>query len=136
MLGYSIYKLLSTTGYQLLFTQTAGTQRVFPRLYLKAALETIILALIVTWTFTLSWDPNQVWQHPAFITLGAFNFCFAWCAMAYLAPTITSRLSLPLTRLRTSGCGAPLTGTLRRQTTSLSSCARSSSTSSGATQFS
>ena len=62
MLGYSIYKLLSATIYQLLFTQTAGTQRVFPRLYLKAALETIILALIVTWTFTLSWDPNQVWQ--------------------------------------------------------------------------
>ena len=47
MLGYSIYKLLSTTGYQLLFTQTAGSEIVFPRLYLKAALETIILALIV-----------------------------------------------------------------------------------------
>ena len=117
MLGYSIYKLLATTGYQLLFTQTAS-ERVFPRLYLKAALETIILALIVTWTFTLWWDPKQVWQHPAFITLGAFNFCFAWCAMAYLAP---SSLSSSLTRPRTSGCGAPLTGTLRRQTTSLSS---------------
>ena len=99
MLGYSIYKLLATTGYQLLFTQTAS-ERVYPRLYLKAALETIILALLVTWTFTLWWDPNQVWQHPAYITLGAFNFCFAWCAMAYLAPTMTSRLSLPLSPAR------------------------------------
>ena len=39
MLGYSIY--------QLLFTQSAGTNIVLPRLYLKASMETIILALIV-----------------------------------------------------------------------------------------
>ena len=86
MLGYSIY--------QLLFKQSAGTNIVLPRLYLKASMETIILALIVTWAFTPFYAPNQVWEHPAFITLGAFNFCFAWCAFT---SNPLSPLSLSLT---------------------------------------
>ena len=89
MLGYSIY--------QLLFTQSAGTNIVLPRLYLKASMETIILALIVTWAFTPFYAPKQVWEHPAYITLGAFNFCFAWCAMAL--PRTHFRLSLSLALL-------------------------------------
>ena len=75
---------------QLLFQQTLGTHRVRPRKYLAAALETIVLAIIVTITLTRIWDPDQIWDHPAFITLGAFNFCFGWYA-ARLAPTGRSR---------------------------------------------
>jgi len=77
MLGYSIVRLL-LAWYQLLFAQTAGTNRVYPRLYLAASLEMIILAIIVTFIFTLHFDSDQVWDHPAFITLGAFNYCFGW----------------------------------------------------------
>ena len=87
MLGYNIV--------QLLFAQTAGTHRVYPRQYLNAALETIVLTIFVTFAFT--WAPDQIWDHPAFIKLGAFNFCFGWYA-ARLAPTGRS----PLT-----ACGAP-----------------------------
>lgn len=72
--------MLGSSIVQLLFAQSAGTNRVYPRLYLKAALETITLAIIVTWIFTIYIfkAPDQIWQHPAFVTLGAFNFCFGW----------------------------------------------------------
>ena len=89
--------VLGSDIWQLLFAQSLGTHRVYPRKYLAAALETIVLAIIVTITLTRIWDPDQIWDHPAFITLGAFNFCFGWYA-ARLAPTGRS----PLT-----ACGAP-----------------------------
>ena len=93
MLGYNIV--------QLLFAQTAGTHQVYPRQYLKAALETIVLTIFVTFAFTwIVWSPDQIWDHPAFITLGAFNFCFGWYA-ARLAPTGRS----PLTACRAAPQG-------------------------------
>jgi len=70
--------VLGSDIWQLLFAQSLGTHRVYPRKYLAAALETIVLAIIVTITLTRIWDPDQIWDHPAFITLGAFNFCFGW----------------------------------------------------------
>jgi len=71
MLGFHIV--------QLLFAQTTGIHQVYPRKYLKAALETIVLTIFVTFAFTWTvWSPDQIWDHPAFITLGAFNFCFGW----------------------------------------------------------
>ena len=72
MLCFNIVKLL--------FAQTAGTNRVYPRQYLAASLETIVLTIIVTMTFTLKFDPDQVWNHPSFMRLGAFNYCFGWYA--------------------------------------------------------
>ena len=68
----------------LLFGQSTGTQQVFARTYLGAALETHFLSLVVTWIFTWSWYPDEVWKHPKFITLGAFNFCFSWYVCAHL----------------------------------------------------
>ena len=83
--------MLGSSIVQLLFAQVCWNHgnRVYPRLYLKAALETITLAIIVTWIFTIYIfkAPEQIWQHPAFVTLGAFNFCFGWYAAARLAPT-------------------------------------------------
>ena len=111
--------MLGSCIVQLLFAQSAGTNRVYPRLYLKAALETIILAIIVTWIFTIYIfkAPEQIWQHPSFVTLGAFNFCFGWYAAARLAHPHTGHLPLSHTaRVR----WRPLTGTLRRETTSVS----------------
>jgi len=63
---------------QLLIAQYSGSHRVHPRRYLHAALETLVMALIVTWAVTLIWYPDEAWKHPKYITLGAFNFCFGW----------------------------------------------------------
>ena len=110
--------MLGSCIVQLLFAQSAGTNRVYPRLYLKAALETITLAIIVTWIFTIYIfkAPEQIWQHPSFVTLGAFNFCFGWYAAARLAPTHRPPASLS----HRARALVPLTGTLRRETTSVS----------------
>ena len=57
MLGYNIV--------QLLFAQTAGTHRVYPRQYLNAALETIVLTIFVTFAFTwIVWAPDQIIMGP------------------------------------------------------------------------
>ena len=79
MLGFNIVQLI-LAWYRLLFAQTAGTNRVYPRFYLAASLEMIILAIIATFIFTLHFDHDQVWEHPKFMILGAFNFCFGWYA--------------------------------------------------------
>jgi len=62
----------------LLLAQSSGSHRVYPRRYLHAALETIVITLIVTWAFTWKFHSDQIWKHPKFITLGAFNYCFGW----------------------------------------------------------
>ena len=72
--------------YQLLIDQYSGSHRVYPRRYLHASLETLVMALIVTWTVTLSWYPDEAWKHPKYITLGAFNFCFGWYAATSSPP--------------------------------------------------
>ena len=89
--------------YQLLIDQYSGSHRVYPRRYLHAALETAVIVLIVTWTVTLIWYPDEAWKHPKYITIGAFNFCFGW----YAAP-LAHR--------------APTSGTPPPETTSVSSC--------------
>ena len=75
--------------YQLLIDQYSGSHRVYPCRYRHAALQTVVIALVVTWTVTLSWYPDEAWKHPKYITIGAFNFCFGWYAapLAHRAPT-------------------------------------------------
>jgi len=55
-----------------------GDHRVLARNYLHAALETHVLALIVTWAVTLAFYPEEAYKHPKVVMLGAFNFCFGW----------------------------------------------------------
>jgi len=99
MLGFNIVKLI-LAWYRLLFAQTAGTNRVYPRLYLAASLEMIILAIIATFIFTLHFDADQVWEHPAFMVLGAFNFCFGWYVARPLHPPAARALTARARPLR------------------------------------
>eukprot|EP00964_Phaeocystis_antarctica_P077187 scaffold47844_cov36-Phaeocystis_antarctica.AAC.2 len=69
--GIPIFNIL-----HLLFAQSSGSHRVYPCRYRHAALQTVVIALVVTWTVTLSWYPDEAWKHPKYITIGAFNFCF------------------------------------------------------------
>ena len=95
---------------QLLTAKSSGSHSVYPRQYLHAALETIVITLIVTWAFTWKFHPDQIWKHPKFITLGAFNYCFSWYA-THLSPT-----SHPPARLSQRVCPS---GTFLRETSSL-----------------
>jgi len=64
----------------------------YPRKYFSASLEVFAVALIVCWLITLISNPNQIWDHPGYDIIGAYNPCYGWdyAPSSYFGLTICS----------------------------------------------
>ena len=51
---------------------------VVPKNYFKASNELVVVNLLVCWTITLVFRPEQAFNHPARGMVGHFNPCFGW----------------------------------------------------------
>jgi len=63
--------------YRLTQLPAAGSV-VNPKDFFKASNELTLLALIVCWTISLTYDWRDVWHHPARNYVGHLNPCFGW----------------------------------------------------------
>ena len=59
---------------------------------LQASGEIFAITLVLTWTITLIWYPEQIFNHPARYIIGSFNPCFGWdfAPAAYFGLTFCS----------------------------------------------
>lgn len=55
-----------------------GNRIVHPRIYLSAAQEIFAITLVITWTITLIFYPEEITRHPAKHIIGTLNPCFGW----------------------------------------------------------
>jgi len=61
-----------------LLNQPLRTRTFYPKVYRAASGEIFTISLVLTWTMTLIWFPDQIFKHPARFIIGSFNPCFGW----------------------------------------------------------